>query len=120
MSFLYNVFVVIHLLGMAALVGSYFTVLKAPTVTEVMVWGARLQFLSGLIIVGLGEAVLDGDDAKDYNHTKIAVKLVLSLVIVALAEITRARQKKGQPNPNLVHVVGGLSIVTVFVAALWT
>ncbi|QIP41672.1 conserved hypothetical membrane protein [Rhodococcus erythropolis] len=106
----------IHLLGMAALVGSYFTVLKAPSITEVMVWGARMQFVSGLIIVGLGEGALD----KNYIHAKIAVKLVLSLVIVALAEITRAKQKKGQPNPNLVHVVGGLSIVTVFVAALWT
>ncbi|MCD2156551.1 hypothetical protein [Rhodococcus sp. APC 3903] len=116
MSVLYNVFVVIHLFGMAALVGSYFTVLKAPSVTEVMVWGARMQFVSGLIIVGLGEGALD----KNYIHAKIAVKLVLSLVIVALAEITRAKQKKGQPNPNLVHVVGGLSIVTVFVAALWT
>lgn len=116
MSFLYNVFVVIHLLGMAALVGSYFTVLKAPSITEVMVWGARMQFVSGLIIVGLGEGALD----KNYIHAKIAVKLVLSLVIVALAEITRAKQKKDQPNPNLVHVVGGLSIVTVFVAALWT
>ncbi|MEI4742166.1 hypothetical protein [Rhodococcus erythropolis] len=116
MSVLYNVFVVIHLLGMTALVGSYFTVLKAPSVTEVMVWGARMQFVSGLIIVGLGEGALD----KNYIHAKIAVKLVLSLVIVTLAEITRAKQKKGQPNPNLVHVVGGLSIVTVFVAALWT
>ncbi|OXM20345.1 hypothetical protein SAMN02799641_00545 [Rhodococcus erythropolis] len=116
MSVLYNVFVVIHLLGMAALVGSYFTVLKAPSITEVMVWGARMQFVSGLIIVGLGEGALD----KNYIHAKIAVKLVLSLVIVALAEITRVKQKKGQPNPNLVHVVGGLSIVTVFVAALWS
>ena len=116
MSVLYNVFVVIHLFGMAALVGSYFTVLKAPSITEVMVWGARMQFVSGLIIVGLGEGALD----KNYIHAKIAVKLVLSLVIMALAEITRAKQKKGQPNPNLVHVVGGLSIVTVFVAALWT
>ena len=116
MSVLYNVFVVIHLLGMAALVGSYFTVLKAPSITEVMVWGARMQFVSGLIIVGLGEGALD----KNYIHAKIAVKLVLSLVIVAVAEISLAKQKKGQPNPNLVHVVGGLSIVTVFVAALWT
>lgn len=115
MSFLYNIFVVIHLLGMAALVGSYFSVFKAPKITEVMVWGARVQFLSGLVIVGLGEGALD----KDYNHTKIAVKLVLSLIIVALAEITRAKQNKGQPNPNLVHAVGALSVVTVFVAALW-
>lgn len=116
MSFLYNIVVVIHLLGMAALVGSYFTVVRAPKITEVMVWGARLQFLTGLIIVGLGEGALD----KNYIHAKIAVKLVLSLVILALAEITRAKQKKGQANPNLVHAVGGLSVVTVLVAALWT
>lgn len=116
MTVVYNIFVVCHLLGMAALVGGYFSVLAAPRVSEVMVWGARAQFVTGLIIVGLGEGALD----KDYNHTKIAVKLLLSLVIVALAEITRARQKKDQPNPNLVHVVGGLSVVTVLVAALWT
>ena len=48
------------------------------------------------------------------------MKLLLSLVIVALAEITRARQNKGKPNPNLVHVVGGLAVVTVLVAALWS
>lgn len=116
MTVVYNIFVVCHLLGMAALVGGYFSVLSAPRISEVMVWGARAQFVTGLIIVGLGEGALD----KDYNHTKIAVKLLLSLVIVALAEITRARQNKGKPNPNLVHVVGGLAVVTVLVAALWS
>lgn len=116
MTVVYNIFVVCHLLGMAALVGGYFAVLNAPRVSEVMVWGARAQFVTGLIIVGLGEGALD----KNYIHAKIAVKLVLSLVIVALAEITRAKQKKGQPNVNLVHAVGGLSVVTVLVAALWT
>ena len=99
MSVLYNVFVVIHLLGMAALVGSYFTVLKAPSITEVMVWGARMQFVSGLIIVGLGEGALD----KNYIHAKIAVKLVLSLVIVALAEITRAKQKNFNRNKRRIY-----------------
>ncbi|PQP17321.1 hypothetical protein [Rhodococcus opacus] len=116
MTVVYNLFLVCHLLGMAALVGGYFAVLGAPRISEVMVWGARLQFVTGLILVGLGEAVLD----KDYNHVKIGVKLVLSLVVVALAEIVRGKQKKGQENPNLVHVTGGLGIVTVLVAALWT
>ncbi|MBC2643123.1 MULTISPECIES: hypothetical protein [unclassified Rhodococcus (in: high G+C Gram-positive bacteria)] len=116
MTVVYNLVFVCHLLGMAALVGGYFAVLGAPRISEVMVWGARLQFVTGLILVGLGEAALD----KDYNHVKIAVKLVLSLVVVALAEIVRAKQKKGQDNPNLAHVVGGLGIVTVLVAALWT
>ncbi len=93
MSVLYNVFVVIHLLGMAALVGSYFTVLKAPSITEVMVWGARMQFVSGLIIVGLGEGALD----KNYIHAKIAVKLVLSLVIVALARSPGRSRRRASP-----------------------
>ncbi len=93
MSVLYNVFVVIHLLGMAALVGSYFTVLKAPSITEVMVWGARMQFVSGLIIVGLGEGALD----KNYIHAKIAVKLVLSLVIVALARSPVRSRRRASP-----------------------
>ena len=74
MTVVYNLFLVCHLLGMAALVGGYFAVLGAPRISEVMVWGARLQFVTGLILVGLGEAVLD----KDYNHVKIGVKLLLS------------------------------------------
>ncbi|MFC7448527.1 hypothetical protein [Rhodococcus daqingensis] len=116
MSVVYNVFVAIHLLGMAAIVGGYFAVLAEPRVSEVMVWGARVQFLTGLIIVGLGEGALD----KDYNHTKIAVKLVLSLAVVALAEIGRGKQKRGEGNPNLAHAAGGLAIVAALVAALWT
>ncbi|NLU83824.1 hypothetical protein [Rhodococcus sp. HNM0569] len=130
MSFLYNLFVVCHMLGLAALVGGYFVVLRAPRVTETIVWGARIQFLSGLILVGLGEGALD----KDYDHVKIAVKLVVSLVVLALAEMTRGKQNRatetpadGAPaqaavavvNPNMVHAIGVLAIVNVFVAALW-
>jgi len=116
MSVVYNIVFVGHLLGMAALVGGYFAVLSAPRISEVIVWGARLQFVTGLILVGLGEGALD----KEYNHVKIGVKLLLSLVVVALAEILRGRQKRGQDKPGLVHVVGGLAVVTVLVAALWT
>ncbi|MFZ2174311.1 MAG: hypothetical protein WAW17_09790 [Rhodococcus sp. (in: high G+C Gram-positive bacteria)] len=117
MSVVYNIFVVIHMLGLAALVGGYFAVLKAPSVTELIVWGARIQLLSGLIIVGIGEGALDKGD--DYNHIKIGVKLLVSLVVVALAEITRAKQKKGAGNPNLVHAIGGLAILNVLIASLW-
>ncbi|QNG18039.1 hypothetical protein G4H71_03930 [Rhodococcus triatomae] len=116
MSVLYNVFVVVHMLGLAALVGGYLAVAKAPRITELVVWGARIQFLSGLILVGLGEGALD----KDYDHAKIAVKLVVSLVVVTLAEITRGKQKRDEGNPTMVHVVGGLAVLNVLVAVLWT
>ncbi|RVW02822.1 hypothetical protein [Rhodococcus xishaensis] len=118
MSVLYNIFVAVHLLGMAAIVGGYLSVLNAPRISEVMVWGARIQLLSGLVIVGMGESIASLD--KDYDNAKIGVKLLIALAVVAVAEIGRARQKRGEGNPNLAHVVGGLAIVNTLIAVLWT
>ncbi|NLE82114.1 MAG: hypothetical protein GX610_21555 [Rhodococcus sp.] len=116
MDTVYNIFVVAHLLGMAAVVGGYLTVLKAPAITPVILWGARAQFVIGLILVGIGEAVVD----KEYDHAKIAVKLIIALAVVALAEITNGKQKRGEGAPTLVHVVGGLAILNTLIAVLWT
>jgi hypothetical protein len=116
MTVVYNIFVAAHLLGMAALVGGYAAALRAPRITELIVWGARAQLITGLVLVGIGEASLD----KDYDHVKIGVKLVISFVVVALAEVERAREKRGDGIVNLVHAVGILAIVNVLVAALWT
>lgn len=118
MDILYSVFVIVHLLSMAAIVGGYLSVVTKPRINDVMVWGARIAFLVGIIIVGLGEAVESLD--RDYDMVKISVKLVIALVVVACAEIARARQKRGEPVVNLVHAVGGLAIVNVFIAVLWS
>ncbi|WP_068278112.1 hypothetical protein [Aldersonia kunmingensis] len=115
MTVVYNIVVAAHLLGMAVLVGGYAATLRAPQITELIVWGARAQLITGIILVGIGEASLD----KDYNNTKIAVKFVISFVIVALAEVGRAREKRGDGIVNLVHAVGILAIVNVLVAAIW-
>ncbi|QBJ97734.1 hypothetical protein ERC79_18655 [Rhodococcus sp. ABRD24] len=116
MSVVYNILVAAHLLGMAAIVGGYLSVLQAPRISEVIVWGARVQLLTGLAIVGIGEGALD----KDYNHIKVGVKLLVTLVVVALAEIGRAREKRSEGNVNIVHAVGVLAIVNALIAALWT
>ena len=117
MSFVYDLFVVLHLLGMAAIVGGYLVVAKAPRILPSMVWGARAQLVTGLLLVGMAESGV-GDVKLD--HAKIGVKLVVALAVVALAEITRAKDKRGDRyNPNLVHGVGGLAILNVLVAALW-
>ena len=118
MSFVFNLVVVLHLLGMAAIVGGWFAVARAPRIVPPIVWGARAQIVTGLVLVGLAQA--GWSDGKPDN-AKIAVKLVVALAVVALAEITRAKNKRGESfNPNLVHAVGGLAVVNVLVAALWT
>jgi len=118
MSFVFNLVLVLHLLGMAAIVGGWFVVARSPRIAEPIVWGARAQILTGLILVGLAEA---GWSDHKPDNAWVAVKLLVALAVVALAETTRAKNKRGESfNPNLVHAVGGLAVVNVLVAALWT
>ncbi|MFI6865602.1 hypothetical protein [Nocardia sp. NPDC050406] len=116
MDFVYNLLVVAHLLGMAAVVGGYAA--SQPRVSELMVWGARAQLVTGVILVGMAESI--DSLGKDPNMTKIIVKLVISVAVAAFAEIGRADAKRGKALPWMTHAAGWLAIVNVFVATLWT
>jgi hypothetical protein len=117
MDFVYNLLVVLHLLGMAALVGGWFAFTRSVASTEVMVWGARAQVVTGLVLVGLAEGV--GSLDKHVNNPKIGVKLVVAIAAVACLEISRARARKGADTKGLVQAAGGLGVLNVLVAALW-
>ena len=57
MTTLNTALVLVHLVCMAALVGGYFVaVTQAGTPNPVMVWGARLQLLSGVALMGVATA----------------------------------------------------------------
>jgi hypothetical protein len=114
MEFLTDLVVVLHLLGLAAVVGSAVFVARGVP-TPALVWGARAQIVTGLILVGLAEA---GDDP--VNHTKVGVKLLVALAVVACAEIAAGRERRGQGRPELVHAAGGLAVLNTLVAVLWT
>lgn len=118
MDFVYDLLVATHMLGLAALIGAYLVALRGrPLVpNSVLVWGARVQLLSGLALVGLGEAAMDAE----FNHTKIGVKLVIAIAVAALAEISAGKARKERPVPaGMVHGAGVLAIVNVLVATLW-
>lgn len=115
MEFLIDVFVVLHLLGMAAILGGWLAMrLGAPRGLVPLVWGARAQVLIGIILVGLNEMAQE-----DVNNVKIGVKLLVALAVVACAEIARARTKKGTDQPALVNAAFALALVNVLVAVLW-
>lgn len=113
MEFLKHLVVVLHFLGLAAIIGSAVFVARGVP-TPALVWGARAQIITGILLVGLAEA---GDG--DVNHTKIGVKLLIALAVAACAEIANAREKKGQGNPNLVTAAGALAVVNTIVAVFW-
>ncbi len=125
MESVYDVVVLAHVLGLSALIGGYFAQMWAsprsanpafvPNV--VMVWGARTQIITGLILVGIAEAVLDSE----VNHVKIGVKLLVSLVVAGLVESAAAKGRRGQSfSPGMVHAAGALAIFNATIAVLWT
>ena len=115
MDLVYDVLVALHLLGMAAIVGAWFALRTGSThLPASLVWGARLQLLTGLILVGLREM-----DDMEVNNAKIGVKLVLSIFVVVAAEIANRRGKQGGDVRRWTDLAGLGAVAAALVAALW-
>jgi hypothetical protein len=115
MDLLHSFLVFLHILGAAALVGGWLATFKKPTVGRFLFIGAWVQLVTGILLVGLAEM---GDGS--INHTKIAVKLVILVVVLIVAWIGRRKVKRDQPVPTgIAHSVGGLALVNVALAVFW-
>ncbi|MFE3293845.1 hypothetical protein [Rhodococcus sp. NPDC059234] len=119
-----DIFLILHFIGLAAIIGSWMTVLKEPRVIPGMLHGAILQVVSGLALVGLNEA----NDAT-LNHTKVAVKLVIAVVILVLAVVGLRQQKATASSESgvavatntatLAQAIGILAVANVIIAVVW-
>lgn len=118
MQFLYNVFLVLHFLGLASLLGGALVQMRtAPgerLINTAMVHGALTQVVTGLLMVGMQE--MSDTVGVEPNHAKIAVKLVVAVVVTALVWINRRR---GHVPDGLYFAVFGLSVLNVLVAVFW-
>lgn len=115
MEAVYNALVVLHFLGLASLVGGWLVQLGdrgRRLVNPAMVHGALTQVATGVLLVGLGESVLD----KDYSAAKLGVKLVVAAVVLGLSWVNR--RKPAIPD-GLFFLIGGLAVVNVCVAVFW-
>ena len=108
------VLLVIHLAGIVALLVGLLVQVTRPEkqVNRLMRDGIGTAFLAGIFLVGVHEA---GDDAVD--HTKIAVKFAIGLVILVLvlANLRRVWIPAGLYWGLLV-----LALANIGVALLWT
>ena len=126
--------VVLHLLGAAAIIGPWLAAPRSGRIRMAMVWGARAQVVTGIVLVGLHE--MSSDPADALNRTKIGVKLLVALACAACAEIANGRQRRARaaapadggggtatatlPATGLVQATALLAILNVCVAVLWT
>lgn len=121
-----DIVLILHFIGLAAIIGSWMTVLKEPRVIPGMLHGAILQVVTGLALVALNEI-----DDQTLNHTKIAVKLVVAVLILVLAVLGLRKAAVVAPGSDasatatvtstatLAHAIGLLGILDVVIAVLW-
>ncbi|NEB10585.1 hypothetical protein G3I32_17295 [Streptomyces coelicoflavus] len=117
MDVLIHIFVGLHIVGIAALLGGFLTQMKAmgqgaARFTPAMLHGALTMLVTGAVLIGLNQAQ---DNAVD--NVKMGVKLAVLIVILGLVYVKRDEEKVEKP---LFGLVGGLTLVNVFIAVLWT
>ncbi|WLQ50447.1 hypothetical protein P8A21_24525 [Streptomyces poriferorum] len=117
MRVLIDVFVALHIIGIASLLGGFLTQMKAmgagtARFVPAMLHGALTMLFTGVALVGLDQA-----DDHPVNNVKIGIKLLILVVILALVYVKRDEEKVDK---GLFAAVGGLTIVNIFIATLWT
>ncbi|MFJ9345743.1 hypothetical protein [Streptomyces sp. NPDC101237] len=117
MGVLIHLFVGLHIIGIAALLGGFLTQMKAmgrgtARFVPGMLHGAFTMLATGVILVGLNEA-----DDHHVNTVKIGVKLALLIVILGLVYVKRDDEKVEK---GAFGLVGALTMANVFIAVLWT
>src|SRR5690349_7787123 len=117
MDVLIHLFVGLHIIGIAALLGGFLTQLKAmgrgtARLVPAMLHGAATMLVTGVILVGLNQA-----DDQPVDKIKIGVKLALLIVILGLVYVKRDDETVEKP---LFALVGLLTVANIFIAVLWT
>jgi len=114
MDALQTVFLILHFLGLAAILGGSLEQWRAggKLTTVVTLWGARAQLLTGLALTGIVSASDDGDAPAP---AWLAVKLLIALAVAAIAEMNA----KKATVPNSARLIVALTAVNVVVAVAW-
>ncbi|GAA4904393.1 hypothetical protein GCM10023237_24770 [Streptomyces coeruleoprunus] len=117
MDVLINVFVALHIIGIASLLGGFLTQMKAmgagtARMVPAMLHGALTMLVTGVILVGLNQA-----EGAAVNNLKIGIKLAVLVVILGLVYVKRDDEKIDKA---VFGAVGGLTVANIFIATLWT
>ncbi|SOE11720.1 hypothetical protein SAMN06272775_2703 [Streptomyces sp. 2323.1] len=117
MDVVINLFVGLHIIGIAALLGGFMTQMKAmgagtARFVPAMLHGALTMLVTGVALVGLNEA-----QGHHVNTLKIGIKMAVLVVILALVYVKRDEETIAKP---LFGAVGALTMANIFIAVLWT
>ncbi|MEU4682510.1 hypothetical protein [Streptomyces xinghaiensis] len=116
MDVLIDVFVGLHIIGIASLLGGFLVQMKAmgagtARMVPAMLHGALTMLVTGVLLVGFNEM----NDAM-VNNVKIGVKLAVLVAILGLVYVKRDEERVPK---GVFGAVGLLTVLNIFIAVLW-
>ena len=117
MEIVQTIFIAIHILSMAAIVGGWLANFKNPTVTKSQWYGAIFMIISGIVLFGLTEMLGSPNMEMRMKYT---IKLILGLMVFVTALLGRRKINRGEEiSTGLAHATGGTAVIAALVATLW-
>ena len=118
LSLVLEIFVILHLLGMAALMTGFFSQMKefknGAKVTGAVFHGSWTLLITGFVLVGLSYP-LQAETGETINNWVLAAKAIIITIIFFVAY---TYNKKVQTPKWVVPVIGLLGIVNISLAVL--
>jgi len=113
MAIVATILVILHLIGMAFLLGAFLVQIKdivkgEGRIIRGILDGALLQLITGILLVGIYSANLVPDEKVD--NAVVGIKLVIALAVYVLAFLNR---NKVPTKSAVMWVIGGLTLVNV-------
>jgi hypothetical protein len=116
MTLVYQIILVLHLLGWAIVLGGTVVSLRAPRIAPGVLHAIVTVLVAGIAMAGMHDSVYP--DEPKLIMAKIMVKLVIAAVVCALV-VVGARRPAKVTTPFLGSIAG-LTVVNVVIAVLWT
>ncbi len=114
MDVLHDLFLVLHFVGLASLLGGFLVQMSAEVkrVNPAMWHGALTQLVTGVALVGIMQA----DDDPGLNNSRVGVKLLVLLVIFAVLWMQRRKDVMAE---GAYFAIGGLTLANIVIAVFW-
>lgn len=118
LEFTRNTLLVLHFIGIGALLGGVLTQMSAmktgtARIVPAVMHGAWTMLATGLLLVGIAYPLGNGESV---DNAKIAVKL---LVLIAIVVIALTNKKKDVAPKWVIPVISLLTIANIVTAVFW-
>jgi hypothetical protein len=119
MQFTYNLFLVLHFIGISGLLGGLLAqiAVKPKHLPKFVMHSAWLAFIAAVVMVGINQ-MMHGNDAtvEVLDHIKVAVKSTILIVVLAIGYLNI---KKAALSNKAWGLMTLLTISNIVIAVFW-